>query len=438
MSINPGSGHRALVHVDALEYPQAMPVWLVVIFLFLLGISVGSFLNVVVWRLPRDKSLIRPGSHCPLCSTPLSWRDNIPVFGWILLRGRCRYCRAPISPRYPVVEFLTGVALVLTYWLLFQVGLGPATPDRLVTGGFGEQMFVPGGLELSRDAWLLALYLFMVSALIAASLIDAERMIIPLEIPWLMFVVGVVARAWFDRPELPGTTIPSIHIALMTLGATLGLIISIVLLRIGILKQSFAEGEPLLEHEKSQIQAGTLKVEDIGLPVKEYTRHELYREMRHEMLFLIPPMLLAFAGGFAALKVPAAGQLDQELMSMPIVQGAVGALLGAMVGALCVWLTRILGTFAFGKEAMGLGDVHLMFGVGAIIGAGPVVIAFFIAPVVGLPIALACLFFARQKQIPFGPYLAAGSVMTIFVYTSIADYLRPGLIGLLQMLTGVR
>src|SRR3954449_405390 len=73
-----------------------------------LGLIVGSFLNVVVWRVPRGESVVRPPSHCPGCDTPIAPRDNIPVLSWLLLRGRCRSCGTRISVRYPFVELLTA------------------------------------------------------------------------------------------------------------------------------------------------------------------------------------------------------------------------------------------------------------------------------------------------------------------------------------------
>jgi leader peptidase (prepilin peptidase)/N-methyltransferase len=73
-----------------------------------LGLVVGSFLNVVIWRVPRGESVVRPRSHCPGCDAGIRPRDEVPVFSWLLLRGRCRDCRAPISARYPLVELLTG------------------------------------------------------------------------------------------------------------------------------------------------------------------------------------------------------------------------------------------------------------------------------------------------------------------------------------------
>jgi leader peptidase (prepilin peptidase) / N-methyltransferase len=80
----------------------------------LLGAAIGSFLNVVIHRLPRGESIVKPGSRCPSCGTPLTPRDNVPVVSWLLLRGRCRHCGAPISPRYPLIELLTAVTFAAT------------------------------------------------------------------------------------------------------------------------------------------------------------------------------------------------------------------------------------------------------------------------------------------------------------------------------------
>ena len=94
--------------------------------LFVIGLAFGSFLNVCISRIPRDLSIVSPPSFCPLCRTPILWRDNIPVLSWILLRGRCRACRKPISLRYLVVELLTAALFVSCYvafgttWLLLK------------------------------------------------------------------------------------------------------------------------------------------------------------------------------------------------------------------------------------------------------------------------------------------------------------------------------
>ena len=81
----------------------------------LAGLMIGSFLNVVIWRLPRGENLSRPGSHCPGCNKPIRWFDNLPVLSWLLLRGRCRRCKTGIAIRYPMVELLTGALFFLAW-----------------------------------------------------------------------------------------------------------------------------------------------------------------------------------------------------------------------------------------------------------------------------------------------------------------------------------
>ncbi|HUI50214.1 MAG TPA: prepilin peptidase, partial [Terriglobales bacterium] len=85
-------------------------------FFFLFGIAIGSFLNVCITRIPEGHSIVSPGSRCPRCLAPIKPYDNIPVLGWILLRGKCRNCGLPISPMYPIIEFLTGAIFVLAYY----------------------------------------------------------------------------------------------------------------------------------------------------------------------------------------------------------------------------------------------------------------------------------------------------------------------------------
>lgn len=92
----------------------------------LLGLFVGSFLNVVIYRVPRGESVVRPRSRCPGCGTQLAEYDNVPVVSWLVLRGRCRTCSEPIGARYPVVEALTAVAFGLMAWQLGLVWVLPA------------------------------------------------------------------------------------------------------------------------------------------------------------------------------------------------------------------------------------------------------------------------------------------------------------------------
>src|SRR5574341_217767 len=104
--------------------PHDQPVTFLV---FILGAALGSFLNVVIYRLPRGESLVRPRSRCPHCGTAIAAYDNIPVLSYLILRGRCRNCGQPISPRYPIVELTAGLLLTAAWttsatWLQFVSG----------------------------------------------------------------------------------------------------------------------------------------------------------------------------------------------------------------------------------------------------------------------------------------------------------------------------
>jgi len=96
----------------------------VIAFFFLLGIIVGSFLNVCITRIPEDISIVSPGSRCPRCSTPIKPYDNVPVVGWLWLRGKCRACGLPISPMYPLIELATGLLFVAAF---LEFGITQAT-----------------------------------------------------------------------------------------------------------------------------------------------------------------------------------------------------------------------------------------------------------------------------------------------------------------------
>ena len=127
-----------------------------------LGLAIGSFLNVVIHRLPRRESLVSPGSRCPACGYSLRAVDNIPVVSYLLLLGRCRQCRAPISARYPLVELATGVLFVLHYFV------------------FGWTL-------------LLAVRLLFAAAMIALFFIDLEHRLLPDRITLPGIAAGILA-----------------------------------------------------------------------------------------------------------------------------------------------------------------------------------------------------------------------------------------------------
>ncbi|MCO4760116.1 MAG: prepilin peptidase [Myxococcales bacterium] len=157
----------------------AMDPLIITVYLFILawGAVWGSFLNVVIWRVPNGMSVVSPPSHCPKCSHGLSWWQNVPVFGWVWLGGRCHFCKVPISPRYPAVEAVTAVLAVAV-----------AMP--------WVQGWLSGDLEPWRAGLGMASEHFFVFACISIALIDADTFMIPdplsLPLPLLGIALAVV------------------------------------------------------------------------------------------------------------------------------------------------------------------------------------------------------------------------------------------------------
>ncbi len=135
------------------------------------GALVGSFMNVVIWRLPRGESVATPGSHCPHCGAPVRAYDNVPVLSWLLLRGRCRNCGEPISPRYPLVELLTAVLMALVP----------------ITQGVNDQVWIGFALVLM---------------LVPITFIDLDHRIIPNKITYPAVPLGIGLTAAFDLDHL--------------------------------------------------------------------------------------------------------------------------------------------------------------------------------------------------------------------------------------------
>jgi leader peptidase (prepilin peptidase)/N-methyltransferase len=461
-----------------------MPHLIFIVFVFLLGAVIGSFLNVVVWRLPRGESLVTPPSRCPVCLHGLAWYDNVPVLGWLMLRGRCRYCHTPISAQYPTVEFVTGALFVLYYVMYFIQHMGPCWMEMRPNWA-GDWVAQYHFVTTIREDWpQYFLAVFTISALLAAALIDAKQFWIPQSIPILMAGIGLLYHTILDRPHEPGAlNLTSGAAAALTIGAGVGLLISLGLLMWGKLPRSFAEGWPALEIEKepppadapegriaamvrrwidnfrsklSPAQERTLrefraqaaerdrdeaehrKAEEAkhpAPPVKEFTRGDITREIRKEMLFLMPPIVLAMAGfALVAFNKPLDASWTHLIRQHHWLSGFLGSLLGGMIGAFVVWLTRILGSLAFGREAMGMGDVDLMFGVGAIVGAGAATVAFFVAPFFGLALAIYMFVVGKRRELPYGPYLSLGTAFVMIYYCPIAEYLRPGLSAIASLL----
>ncbi len=158
---------------------------------FFFGSCIGSFLNVVIYRLPAGISIVRPSSHCPRCKHKLGNTENVPVLGWLWLKGRCRWCKTPISIRYPLVEATTGILFLLVYW--------------------------HEGLSITTIG-----YWYLLSNLLTLALIDLDLMILPNPLTQSGLVLGLVfqiAMGW-NESQLPGA---ATHLIIGIMGAVLAI-----------------------------------------------------------------------------------------------------------------------------------------------------------------------------------------------------------------------
>lgn len=166
------------------------------------GALVGSFLNVVVYRVPARRSIVFPGSRCGFCETPVRWYDNVPVLSWMLLAGRCRTCGVKISARYAFVEALTAALAVAV----------------VVRFGFG---------------WLALVYFAFVAAMIAVTFIDADHRIIPDEISKPGVAAGLLAALILPRVAAGPHALLPVTLPLAIAGAVLGYLFLLVLSVVG-------------------------------------------------------------------------------------------------------------------------------------------------------------------------------------------------------------
>jgi leader peptidase (prepilin peptidase)/N-methyltransferase len=283
----------------AIENVVAVPLPFACTFAGVLGAMIGSFLNVVIHRVPREQSIVFPNSACPSCGTALRPYDNIPILSYLVLAGRCRYCRKPISIRYPVVEVITAVLFV-------AVALHDGT------------------------SFALPFDLAFVAALVALVFIDAEHMILP----------NVI-------------TYPGIGFAILTRVALLHL-------------------------------SGPEHFDDL-------------------------PGLMS------------------QLPNLPIWSvSLIGAAIGAVLGGGSLWLMGFVWEKLRGVEAMGLGDVKMMFMVGAYLGWRLAVLTIFIGVFSGSIIGIAMMAKSSKRNmrmmLPFGIFLGIGAIASLLVGHRIVEW----------------
>ena len=421
------------------------------LFVAVYGACVGSLLNVVVYRLPRGIGLVFPSSSCPSCQTKLTWRENIPVLGWLFLKGRCRFCKSSISPEYPIVELFVAV-LFGVFAVLYYV-----VPNHAVFLGIDWGAIKPEWAQSGPgQTWpAMVVLLTLLSCLVAMTLIDARTTTIPLALPWLATLVALIVlpvhalviqlaasggelRSHMDVPPFHrwvAPVPPNWFWLGACLGGTLGLAVAHVMLRAGLITRSFGDYE---EWEKAEIArrnpgsspaasgadvaAAAATGEQENDPALWIAYPHARREMVRELAFIAPCGILAWAGGWLTERLvqsPNPNPFEPPIEPhMPLWLAALGGvLMGYLIGGGLVWMVRILGSIGFNKEALGLGDVHLMASVGAVCGWIDATLAFFGAAFVGVAWFLVGLALGGRvkRTMPYGPYLAAATVLVLLL-----------------------
>jgi leader peptidase (prepilin peptidase)/N-methyltransferase len=360
-------------------------VWL--IFSIVLGAIVGSFLNVCIYRLPWEKSLLWPGSHCPQCSRPVRAYDNIPVLSWFILRGRCRHCGAPFSARYMLVELLTAALFGTLFWVTAPAGLA----------GFTR----------------FACHAFLLAALIVATFIDLDLQIIPDSVTVPGMFVGLLGSTLV--PTVPLEWVTDLTPGLSMDAASKTIYTALVLAGWGL----WVTGSIWLGR-----------------------RHD-DRPGAAEWVLLSAGAAYLVAQLFGVLV--AWGILGVDWPGWPIWfgqhphwQGFWTSLIGLLTGAGLIWIVRVVGTAAMGREAMGFGDVTLMAMVGAFLGWQAAVCVFFIAPFMGLVVGLFQWVVKGDNVLPYGPYLSLAAAATLLGWPQFWPVLGPRLaiLGQLGILWG--
>lgn len=352
-----------------------LPLWLGGTIAFVYGTVVGSFLNVCIYRLPAEQSIVSPPSHCPKCNNKLRTADLVPLLSFLFLGRKCRYCGAPISWRYFCVELVTGLLFVAVY---------------LNQGAFTIDFFV---------------YVVFVSALVVAFLVDMDRLIIPDQAVMACVAAGIagdVAHLVAGDAQFPQVTL-SAGAELPMLPSVIGMVVCAgvfyLIAYIGYFAfrpRSNGE-EPASEQEQPEPAATGLHLAGAWLLA---------------VLFAVAAVFAAWVLGPAAGAVLLIGLVVYVayfvLSPEPVAEGVED------------------GEAQEYEGAVGGGDINLAAGIGAVLGVGGALVSFFVAIMLGAAVGVAYLIFKAIAQkrglrwrtmLPFGPHMVTGAVLVILADT---------------------
>lgn len=356
------------------------PFWSAALFVF--GCIVGSFLNVCIYRMPQGKSVISPPSHCPHCNYAIPFFLNVPLVTWLMLRGRCANCHAPISIRYFLVELLTGL-MFLGCWLIY----GPDSPA------------------------VALVYCIVMAGLIVATFIDLEHFIIPDEITFGGMAVGFLCS--FAAPALhdvPGNAPKALAASFG--GIVVGGLLVETVRQAG--KLAFGRMKLALDEETKVLFGET----GVVLPDRELPYEEIFYRKSDAIRFhakrveLADRCMVDVDVALSPLKLKIAGEeLDPEQN---------------------LYMEAVTSQIVLPREAMGFGDVKFMAAIGAFLGWQAIIFVLVISSFIGALVGGALIVVKRHERsnpIPYGPYIAAAAAIWIFAHRPIMEWFRKAILG---------
>ncbi|GGK37564.1 prepilin peptidase [Deinococcus malanensis] len=364
-----------------------IPDVLLVVMAGVLGLLVGSFSNVLIWRLPRGENIAFPPSHCPHCDHRLAPRDLVPVFSWVGLRGKCRYCRAPIKSRYPLVELLTGAGYVLIALLFPPLAFGWGTLGLMV----------------------------LFTLLLVSSAIDLDTYTIPDELT----LPGVVLGLLFALGNAPDSGLPTFAQAVQGALLGAGLLVTINNLGAWVLRRFRERRFPEFPLGYQQISLGLLAGAWLGpwwgagVGLASAAVNLLARRV------VRIPELLTLGGLLVSVMLGSAGMGPGMILMVQGALAAAGAV--SLVCGVYWWIHwrrhREDDTSANDENvdasAMGFGDVKLAAVIGAFLGWERLLVALVVAVFAGAILGVVQMAMKRENRVKFGPYLALGALVAL-------------------------
>ncbi len=387
--------------------------WQLTLYAFAIGCCIGSYLNVVIYRLPLGMTTSEPRrSFCPKCQYQFPVWQNIPILSWILLRAKCAKCRQPISVRYPLVEALTGFLFVMALWRIA-----------------GPQLEL--GLPLDSRSWLysvLAAWVF-IALCVAGSYIDIDHQILPHRITWGGTIAGLIASYAILERFVPGPRWENLLHGLGAAALGFGIIWCIVQLgklAFGKIKLTFDDPVDwsISQPDGSPEPVFTVCGEDeVWSNIFNRPSDRLHIEATDIVINseIFSSGKLIIAESSVRLERDGVEARSFDLEGVKSISGQ------------CKLVEQP-------REAMGMGDANWMACVGAFLGWKAVLFTIFAGSIIGASIALIMILFRRREwaaRIPFGPYLAAGALIYLFYGQGILDwYFQLGTGGVTELEAG--